>query len=103
MSPWPLAVTLRPLRGQIRTWPPRASLSVAGAMPADNSEPESTLIPDPASCMALELPVSEAKSSPIGGVFCAAAGVHSKRNAAHPGQAAFFTMADRLFGRTRYS
>src|SRR5450432_1059443 len=94
MSPCPLVVTLRPLRGQMRTWPPRNSLSVAGAIPADNSDPESTLIPEPAGCTELALPASDANSSPTGAGVWPHAGAQSKRNAAQACQAVLFTIAD---------
>src|SRR6266700_422503 len=65
------ALTLRPLRGQIMTCPPRTSFNVAGATPADNSDPTNTLIPDPAcwtDCCKLEFDVN---SSPTGAGDCA--------------------------------
>ena len=47
MSPGPAEFTLKLVRGQMRICPPRASFSVAGATPAESSEPEVTGIPDP--------------------------------------------------------
>jgi hypothetical protein len=65
-------------------------LRVAGAIPADSSEPEYTLIPEPANCIALELLASDANNSPNAGTVCANAGAASKRDTAHPCLAVFF-------------
>src|SRR5436305_394322 len=73
-----MAVTLKPLLGQMRTSPPRVSHSVATALPAKSCEPLATLIPDPASNTGPLAVVSEANNSPTGGVVWAAAGKENR-------------------------
>jgi hypothetical protein len=70
-------------------------LSVAGAIPADNSEPEYTLIPEPVGCMELGLLASDANNSPTGGTFCPNVGAVSNNDAAQPSRAVFFWIEDR--------
>src|SRR5437868_11413 len=85
----------------MRTWPPRTNLSVAGAIPAANSGAESTLMPDPARCMARELPLSDANNSPTGGTVCATPRAPSKRQTAQPQRTVLLRIAGKLVNRTR--
>src|SRR5205807_3730625 len=73
----------------MRTSPPRKSLSEAGAIPAANSEPETTFIPEPASWSDLCPFASEANSSPTGTGPCAQAGTQNKSAAQAATPAAF--------------
>src|SRR4029077_2939339 len=87
-SPWGTALTLRPLRGHMRTSPPRRSFNVAGAISGDNSDPEATLMPEPANWTDVRPLASEANNSPIGTGPWAAARSESSVSAAQPARVA---------------
>src|SRR5262249_53584046 len=63
---------------------------VAGAIPADNSDPETTVIPLPASCTDPCSPPCEANNSPTGTGPWATAGRQRKAGAAQAASLVFF-------------
>src|SRR5262245_391344 len=66
MSPGPVALMVTLVRGQMRIWPPRVSFKVAAAIPAESSEPGTTLMPVPTGWTAVGTPGTDANNSPRG-------------------------------------